>query len=361
MAATIRGSTAATATNSPTSPASTQVGDLVLVIHWTRGAAGVPTHTLQSGNGFVEVRSHSHDDGSTDGRLSLAYKVATSAGANAYNAYTSNTGTDFAGIVVLTAGTYDPDTIGDAQNSVTQTNNAVPNPASIVTPVADCLVLAIAAWHLGSAATVAVTPPTNYGEVWEMAGSNTAELSVASRVIATATTEDPGTFGDDVAPNGTCSITVAFRPMAVIAGTLAETDSKQTSATGGGTAITGGVAETASEQTEALAGELVSTEATGALAETQGEHTSTSSGGAIVAGGIVESQAQQTQSGAGGVRVGGVVVELDAEHTGSSSGKALVGGTTTETQAEQLDALGDSEHVHARQACCDLRLGVGIR
>ena len=182
------------------------------MVHWTRGGAGVPAHTLQSGNGFVEIRSHSHNDGSTDGRLSLAYKIATSGGATTYNAYTSDTGTDYAGIVVLTRYTFDPITIGDVQTSVTQTTNAVPNPGSIVTPVADCVVMVIAAWHLGSAATVAVGQPTGYAEVWEMAGSNDVELSVGTITVASATTEDPGAMTDDVAPNGTATITVAFRP-----------------------------------------------------------------------------------------------------------------------------------------------------
>src|SRR5688572_8152388 len=102
MAAVVRASTAATATNSPSSPASTEVGDCVIVVHWTRGGAGEPTHTKQSG--FEEIRSHAHNDGSTDGRLSVAYKIATSSGANAYNTYVSNTGTDYAGIVVLKKG-----------------------------------------------------------------------------------------------------------------------------------------------------------------------------------------------------------------------------------------------------------------
>src|SRR3972149_6635226 len=102
----VRGNTAATATNTPTSPASTQIGDLVLVFMWTRAGAGIPTHTLQSG--FATIRSHSHNDGNTDGRLSLAYKIATAAGAQPYNAYTSSTGTDFSGICVLIGGPHPP-------------------------------------------------------------------------------------------------------------------------------------------------------------------------------------------------------------------------------------------------------------
>lgn len=209
-APTVRAGTAATATNNPTSPSSTEIGDLVLVVHWTRGAAGIPTHTLQSG--FTTILSHGHNDGSTDGRLSVAYKVATSAGATSYNAYTSDTGTDFAGIVLITKDTYHPTLIGDVNVGVTATGTGAPDPSAVTTPAYDCMVMAVAAWHLGSAATVTVGPPTNYTEVWEMAGSNTAELSVATREIAARGSQNPGAFTDDVTPNGSCCITIAFRP-----------------------------------------------------------------------------------------------------------------------------------------------------
>jgi hypothetical protein len=214
MAATIRASTAATATTSPLSPASTQVGDLVIVFHWTPGTSGAPTHTIQTVNDFFEIRTHAHDDGSTDGRLSVAYKVATQAGANTYTAYTVSGGTaSFAGIVVLTAGTYHPTLIGDIQGSSTLTTNGLPNPPSIVTPQAQCLVFAIGAWHMASA-TATITEPSGYLEAWEIAGAAAAELSVASKTVATATTEDPGAFGDTVTPAGSVSMTFAIRPMA---------------------------------------------------------------------------------------------------------------------------------------------------
>jgi hypothetical protein len=223
---TIRASTAPTATTSPTSPGSTAIGDLVIVIHWTPGTAGEPTHTIQSGNNFVEIRTHAHNDGSTDGRLSVAYKIATAGGANAYNAYTSSGGTsDFAGIVVLQVGTWEQSNvlqIGDVQASSTLTTNAVPNPASVVTPRPQCLVLAIGAWHMGAGATVTITEPSGYLETWEVAGSAASELSCASKTVATATTEDPGAFTDDVTPNGSVSMTLVFRPRAIaLAGDVA--------------------------------------------------------------------------------------------------------------------------------------------
>lgn len=230
----VRAGTVPTATLAPSSPASTAIGDLVIVITWTRGGAGVPTHTLQSGDGFAEIRTHSHDDGSTDGRLSVARKVATSAGANSYQAYTSSAGSgNYSGIVVLQVGTWENSLVGDTSNSSTLTTNGVPNPPAVVTPQAQCLVLVIGAWHI-SAATVAITAPTNYTEVFEMAGSNDVELSVAQRTLAAAGSEDPGAFTDDVAPNGSVSMTIAFRPRAV---TMAA-DSGTVSVTGNAATLT---------------------------------------------------------------------------------------------------------------------------
>lgn len=265
-APSIRGSTAPIAGGAATSPAGTQIGDCVIVITWERAGAGVPTHTLQGG--FSEIRSHSHDDGSTDGRLSVAFAIATAAGAQSYQAYTTSTGTPawWTGLVVLAVGTFNA-TPHDATNSVTQTNNAVPNPAQVtgLDSARAYLVLAIAAWHLGSAATVAVTPPANYNEEWEMAGSNTGELSMASRSISGATSEDPGTFGDDVAPNGTCAITIAFSDVDSVGGTLSTTFGAVTVEGDAQVAVTGSTAKTFSAVTSEGDGTAV---VAGALART---------------------------------------------------------------------------------------------
>lgn len=208
----IRGSTAPAATTSPTSPATTSAGDLVIVVTWTRGGAGVPTHTLQSG--FTEIRNHSHDDGSTDGRLSAACIEAVTPGATSYQAYTSSGSDVWSGIIVLEGGTFNDDLllVDDVTNSVTQTNNAVPNPGSVVTPVADCLVIVVAAWYLASAVDVTAGVPTGYAETWEVAGSQTSELCMGTKTVPTATTEDPAAFSDNVAPSGTCSLTFAIQP-----------------------------------------------------------------------------------------------------------------------------------------------------
>lgn len=213
-APTIRGSTAPVSGLSTTSPGGTTAGDLVVCITWERSGAGSPTHTVQTGSGFVEIRSHAHDDGSTDGRLSCAYKIAGSSGANSYQAYTtSGSGTVYTGCIVLTAGTYTV-TVLPPSNSDSGTTNAVPNPPSVAGLTGDYLMLAIAGWHLGSAVAVAATSPAGgYSETWEIAGSPDVELSLATKdaLLLVNATEDPGTFNDDVAPNGTARMTVAIR------------------------------------------------------------------------------------------------------------------------------------------------------
>src|SRR5215207_1989155 len=96
----VRGRTAPVAGLIATSPSVTQVGDMVIVLTWERAGAGVPSHTLQAN--FQEIVSHAHDDGTTDGRLSVAYKIATATGTNGYQAYASSVGTTtWSGIIVL--------------------------------------------------------------------------------------------------------------------------------------------------------------------------------------------------------------------------------------------------------------------
>lgn len=206
-----RAFTAPVAGLSATSPGSTAIGDMVVVTTWERAGAGVPTHTVQSG--FTEIRSQPHDDGSTDGRLSTAYKVATAAGAQSYQAYTSSLGTEtWTGIVVLKAGTFD--TAGIVSASQTTTTNAAPNPALVACPAGyDWIILAIAGWHLTASQVNDVTPPAGYIEGYEIAGAATGELSLAYLTAQDQgdVNRDPAAFADTQAPNGTSSMTIAIR------------------------------------------------------------------------------------------------------------------------------------------------------
>jgi hypothetical protein len=208
----LRGQTAPVAGGSTTSPASTQVGDLVVVYTFERlaGAAGT-TLSVNAGAGFSQIRNHFHDDSSTDGALAVAYKVAAQGGAQSYQGFTSSTGTPvwWTGCTVLQANTYDASAIVSA--GVSQTNNATPNPPNVagLTSTRDYLVLAIAGWHLGSALANTATAPANYGDLVHLAGSATGDLACASRAVSGVTSEDPAAFGDNQAPNGTCAITMA--------------------------------------------------------------------------------------------------------------------------------------------------------
>jgi hypothetical protein len=209
-APTIRESVAPVTNLVGTTTAATQIGDFVFVCSWERAGAGVPTFTLQSG--FTLVRSVSHDDSNTDGRLAVAYTKATSGGAQTYQAFTtSGTAANcWTGLVVITGGTCDDHSPVWSTNAVVTTGTGAPNPGQANLKAQwDFLVCTVAAWHLSSAATVTVSPPSGYAEAWEIAGSQTSELSLASKAVTGAGSDDPGAYTDNVTPNGSCSITFA--------------------------------------------------------------------------------------------------------------------------------------------------------
>jgi hypothetical protein len=203
----VRNRVAPVAGLSGTSPSDTAIGDLVLVFTFERAGAGVPTHTVQGG--FVQVISQDHNDGSTDGRLSVARKVATQAGAQSYQGFTSSTGSPVAwtALVVVQVGTHAPGTV--VGTGVSATGTGVPNPPALTLGATrDWLVLACSAWHHSAVATITPTAPTNYTNLIEVAGTSNGDIAVAQRSLTAAASEDPGTFGDNITPNGTCSVTV---------------------------------------------------------------------------------------------------------------------------------------------------------
>ena len=227
-------------TLAPVSHPSIGVGDLVIVSTWSRGTTAVPTHTLQAG--FTQLVSQAHDDGNLDGRLSVAYRVATVAGAVPYQAYTSSAGTNYSGLTVIRAGQYS--LTGILAASTNNTGDTPPNPPSAGTLVAPSVVFAIGAWHL-SGNTVSVSPPSNYTELWEMSGSHNGELSVATRILASGAVADPGAFGDNVTPNGTASATIAIRLTSGVASNSVWVGLN--AGTSAGAANTGNVATTVDE------------------------------------------------------------------------------------------------------------------
>lgn len=211
-----RGGTAAVSGLTTSSPSSTAVGDLVVVFTFERlGVGSASTLTLHSSM-QRELCNHFHNDGSTDGSLGVACKIATAAGTQSYQGFTSSDGTaTWTGCEVVQFGTYDQILANiKVATPATQTTNAVPNPPQVssLDSARAHYVAAIAAWHLGSAATVTPTVPSSYSNLTHISGSATAELACSSRILASgASSEDPGTYGDDVAPNGTCSFTLAVQ------------------------------------------------------------------------------------------------------------------------------------------------------
>lgn len=228
---TIHSTTTPAAGLAATSNANTAIGDLVVVFTWERAGAGVPTHTLQSG--FTEIWSQGHNDGSTDGRLSVAYKVATASGAQSYQAYTSDNGTEtWTGLLVIDAGTYG---LPIPATGVTSTGTGAPNPPQLtgLNVAKDYLICAISAWHLSASQTLTPTHAT-YTLQTHVAGAATGDVAVATLGVTGVTSEDPGAYGDNQTPNGTSSITLAI-PNPFTAGEIA--NKTQASAAASGTTI----------------------------------------------------------------------------------------------------------------------------
>lgn len=204
-----------------TSPSDTSIGDLVVCIVWSQFTTTATTHTANSG--FTIVRTHSHNDSTTCGRLTVATKVATAAGATAYTPFTiasATAGQTCAAIVTVTGA----DTSNPANwisNSVTDTSSAVPNPPSVANLNYDNLVLAIAAWSVTTAGATSATVMANYTlNVNGPTGTHVTHLAVAYRAMTgqNLVTEDPAAYGDNVTPNGSASMTIAI-PMAPVAQT----------------------------------------------------------------------------------------------------------------------------------------------
>ncbi|MGE3767870.1 MAG: hypothetical protein AB7L94_36785, partial [Kofleriaceae bacterium] len=199
--------TTPTQTLAPQSDASTAVGDLVIVVTFTRGGNGIPTHTLQSG--FTEIRTQPHDDGNNDGRLSVAYRVATAAGAQAYQAYTASTGTSYSGLFVIRAGRFNIAQLLSA--AVNSTSNNPPDAPAVGPVAANSLVLAIGGWHLSQGTTVNTSSPTGFTEIWEVLGNNTVEMALGAALVASGATVNPAAFGDNTGNvNGTAAMTITI-------------------------------------------------------------------------------------------------------------------------------------------------------
>jgi hypothetical protein len=207
----LRGQTAPVTGLSVNSPASTQIGDLVIVYTFERLGAGVASTLSLGGAMDGEIINHFHNDGSTDGALAAAYKVATAAGVQAYQGFTSSTGSPVAhtGCLVLEVGTFDE--AGILSTSASQTNNATPNPPALggLDSARDYFALTVAAWHFGSSLSNTAVAPSGYTNLVQFGGAATLDLACASTTLSGVTAVDPAAWGDNQAPNGTCSLVIA--------------------------------------------------------------------------------------------------------------------------------------------------------
>ncbi len=197
------------------SPASTQAGDLMIFVVWSQNASVTPTHTRQSG--FFAWRDHPHDDGTADGRASVAVMQAASPGAASYTPYvvTNAAANQTSGCCyVIQAGTWDPGmlTVAPTIASLTSTNTTAPNPPSVASLTGDFHMLAIGIWHVTTAGSTDATAGANYPIATEgPAGSHVTHIAIATRDLTSLSgaTEDPPIFTDNVTPNGTVAITIA--------------------------------------------------------------------------------------------------------------------------------------------------------
>ena len=200
-------------TGTVSSPSDTSIGDLVVCFVWSQFTTTATTHTIQSG--FTLVRSHSHNDSTTCGRLSVAAKVATAAGTQTYIPFTiasATAGQTAVGLLTITgANTSAPGAW--VQGSITDTTATAPNPPALTGLESDVLVLSIAAWSVTTAGATTSTPPTNYtAKIDGPGGTHLTHLAVSTRALTglSGATEDPATFNDNVTPNGSVAMTIAI-------------------------------------------------------------------------------------------------------------------------------------------------------
>lgn len=338
-APSIRGVTAPViSSGAATSPSSTAVGDLVLIFVWSQGNAVIPDHAIQAT--FTEIRTHAHNDGSTDGRLSVAYKIAESPSATSYTPYTITNATanqTSIGIVVLTAGTYDVSTL-PTSNSATLTTTGTPNPPSITALTGDFRVFALAGWHVTTAAAVAATTMANYTiETQNASASHVTHLAIASRALTSLSnaTEDPGAFGDNVTPNGSASMTFAIAgAIAALEGSGSPTTAAATSSAtgsididGAGSGTTDAATSTGDGQVEIAGDVTVTTDATTLAAAGEAQDNSGNDGG------LAATLEGATSSGTGTIDIDGSASAASASATVSAAGTLDMDGTGASTLA----------------------------
>ena len=301
-APTVRARTAPATGMSATSNASTQIGDLVVLVSWERNASStIPTFTLQGG-GYVEILQQSYGlDGVNGGKLGIAYIVATAACAQSYTPYSSNTGgTAVTAAVVYQVGTFSTTGIALASTSDTTDNVEPDSPSVTLTNTTDYSALAIGAWHCTSR-TIAPTAPTGYANLIEVAGAATLELAIADKAVTGSSSEDPSVWVDNIATglNGTAAATVAIPGASGTAYTIT-CDAGSFSLTGTDATVSAGYSASAAAGSYAITGTDASMTVAWLVTAGAGSVDITGTAASIT---YASSQVTNPRAGTGGSRV----------------------------------------------------------
>jgi hypothetical protein len=354
-------------------PAETLVGDLVGFYAFSQGTA-IPTINAQAG--FFTIRNSQHDDGTTDGRMHVAYRVATADGGASLNPFTFSgnaAGQIAGGSFAIVDGTYDVSVLPPS-NGASLTTNAVPNPPALAGLTGDYLVFALSAWHTTTSAAHSATVMPNYSNLSQMTGSHVIHMAIASRSLAglVGATEDPGAWAsDNLTPNGSISFTFAikgFTPAGVTGsgsstigvatssgtGTNRITRTAGSSSTGASTSSGAGTTRVSGSGSSSVVA-TSSGSGTSRVTRTAGSSTigaATSSGAGTtttpqVAGGGASSIAAATSSGTGTSRVAGggassiaAVTSTGAAAVRSSGAGSATASAATSTGSGDMIATG---------------------
>lgn len=330
-----------------TSPAGTQINDVVVIAVWSQGTT-IPTHTLKTDKAYETVATRSYNDGTTDGILSVARVVADTAGAVAYTPYTiagATTGQTAAGCFVVQRGTFNMGTWPSATANLTTTGT--PNPPAITGLTGDFLAFAVSGWHVTTAAATVTTAPTNYVEKLDgPTGTHVTHLALATRALTglSGATEDPGTFTDNVTPNGSGSITFAIPGRSGITGTGATSATAETSAASGAASTSGSSATAAGAQVSAatgtVAGDITGTAATASSAQVSAASATVEDGAPAIDGSGGTASSAQASAASGAVEISGTAATASSAQASSASEGYADPVQYTETITALSAALG---------------------
>lgn len=330
-------------TGAVTSDASTQVGDLLVFVGFSQGPVLVSiVHAIQSG--FVSLHDEGLNDGADDGRLTVAAKIATVAGAQSYTPWAisgATAGQTSIGIYTVQKDTWNPSILTGypAANhaGVVGTGTTAPNPPQ-VTPATgfDYIILSLGAWHVTVAEATDAGAPASYtmrGEN-DTSTAHVTHLAISDRtMVALAAAENPGSFTDNIAaPNGNIAVTIAIPGSTNGAGASAGA----ATVAGVGVSVIGAAGSSAGAATPAAVGSATAS----AVGASAGAATGAGVGVATVAA-VGASAGAGTAAGAGASSAAGAGVS-DGAATVAGAGTSVVAGVGSAAGAGTADAAGSA-------------------